>query len=80
LIISHVELQVAEDQRVFKREFKEEVYHTQQSFFCFVNTVYWKERWQSLLLHELSKTECSDQKKLLFNTLDKRSTSSNLRQ
>jgi len=44
LIISHVELQVAEDQRVSRREFKEEVYHTQQSFFCFINTVYQKER------------------------------------
>ncbi len=70
----------AEDQRVSRREFEEEVYHTQQSFFCFVNTVCQKERQQSSLLHELLKTECSDQKRLLFNTLDKRSTSLNSRQ
>ena len=80
MIISHVELQVAEDQRVSRREFKEEVYHTQQSFFCFINTVYQKERWQSLLLHKLLKTECSDQKKSLFNILDRWSTSLNSRQ
>ncbi len=80
MIVFHVELQIAEDQRVSRREFEEEVHHFQQSFFCFVNTVCWKERWQSLLLHELLKTECSDQKRSLFNTLDKWSTSSNLRQ
>ncbi len=60
MIVSHVELQVAEDQKVSRREFEEKVHHTQQSFFCFVNTIYQKEKWQSLLLHELLKTECSD--------------------
>jgi len=28
LIVSHIELQVAEDQEVFKKELKEEVYYT----------------------------------------------------
>jgi len=44
LIVFHVELQVAKDQKVSRREFEEEVHHTQQSFFCFVNTVCQKER------------------------------------
>jgi len=44
LIVSHVELQVAEDQRIFRKEFEEKVHHTQQSFFCFVNTICQKER------------------------------------
>ena len=31
MIVSHVELQVAEDQEVSRRELEEEVYYTQQS-------------------------------------------------
>jgi len=36
--------QATEDQRVFRRKFEEEVHHTQQSFFCFVNTICRKEK------------------------------------
>jgi len=44
LIVSHIELQVAEDQEVFKKELEEEVYYIQQSFLRFVNTICQKER------------------------------------
>jgi len=44
LIVSHVESQVAEDQEVSRKELKEEVYYTQQSFIRFVNTIHQKER------------------------------------
>jgi len=44
LIVLYVELQVAEDQEIFRRELEEEVYYTQQSSLRFVNTICQKER------------------------------------
>jgi len=44
LIVSHVKLQVAEDQEVFRRKLEEEVYYIQQSSLRFINIICQKER------------------------------------